>query len=386
MKNLRKITLLILFSLLFFNTVKIVSAAIEPEEGDKTYVNHNSTLETKSFEYFRIPFEKENTIPVTIRTNASIDMFILNRTQLGFLLQNMELNEDNKHTINSINESISHKVISDFYEEEWTEDFIQESGLYLVVFNSGESDAKIQVQICHVLNSLRTLSATADLAVVAIFLTLSIYLMLDAHKLKKNEEDLKAKMIEKYSAAFMIGFVIKIYAFINSLHEIEFKQPINTWISVKSLLFSGNSDYFFTQFEFTKVILITGILMMIIIISNQIEAPRKKTQYFTIFLLIAVICFIIGVHVQYVYDIALILIPITVFAALSYISITYIRVIRFTSGEFQRKSLFIIIGFLGTFLMLALRHLVFGPQLLIKTLFDDIFSIIFLVIFYKGIK
>jgi len=358
-----------------------------------TYLDRDDELKPEMYHYERIQYsEHENPWEVEFKGNGTIEYYLLNATELGIFLTDLNSNHAIIQQNVSYSESLKTKKNTwDYdllYNEYGFQNKTNENGenyldFYLFIYNPSETNTIDYLLLIDYSSETIELFAKATIiALIGLCLILALYLLIHSNQERKEGEKIKAGMLRGYSLALVLGASVYLVWEIDTWYFIENNQRLLRINKFTSNILGGmgiNALVLWTLIGF-------GMLLMMVVF--QIERTRKKKirqLYFTGSICFGLILIIIGYLISSIFDIFLILYALLTLIPLAWLTYTFVKVIQFTTGEVRKKTILIIVGLVGLLLMGVSRNFLIPSNLTLSFFISNILSILFLISFYYGV-
>ncbi len=363
-----------LFFIIFIGSMGLVSGDIdrssylEPREAeyyDFQYDNETALAKQESAKKLIINFENNKDM-FKFQSSYPLNVYLVNESEYsefrfnGFDEGQENLIKMNWSSVKELNLEITYEKLKEFGFEGEIE--VDPEGkkkklihVFVIVFNPRDELAEYYLRYEYENELSIFLNEFFRHVVFLCFLGVGIKLLLDAQKIKPENEKL-AHIYENYGFGLCIGGVAtvawKIYHWYFQLNLSErWKQTFRFENMPANLQLSNN---YLTWVTFT------ALGLSIVFMSNTIErdVQQKKIPYFTLSLIFMQIALIIGILVpRALLVIFLTWVAVVIFTVFN-IFITYIKMLINTTGEVRKKAIFILVGLILAFGLIGLRDFI----------------------------
>jgi hypothetical protein len=206
------------------------------------------------------------------------------------------------------------------------------------------------------------------------YFLLGITLYMKSRQELRENEALKSRLFRNYAIGYTLGgfgtLIWKIDMWYSTIHpEQNWLRPLYLDIGLE-----GITDSYLTIITFFFL----GFSVMFMSLTVEKDVLQRKKPWFTLHLLI-ITCLLVPFSFNPIsLNIIIIWWILALMIAVTNIGLIYLRIILKSRGKIRKITLYVVIGFLGTFLCVIFRD--FGN-------FDYIFNIlaiIFAIVFYYG--
>ncbi|MHA1341884.1 MAG: hypothetical protein ACTSRZ_18535 [Promethearchaeota archaeon] len=324
----------ILFIIIVNNTCKIIYA-----------FDFCTEIKPQNFAKIEIAPVKDEVMPISIESNASIDIFLYNKTEVGkYLAELPSIPIFSWKNQTSFSFNIDPMEICAYFNATY-EEFQEDNKsiiMYFIVENNGVNNAKIVVRYDYESVVVNTIKDATNLFRLVFMIYLSIHLFLNSREMKRTKEIEKYNMLKGFGFTFLTGSIAYLSDILNTWIPRETHYPFYPSVKFYSTLFPTISLRF-DQIIFLTLILISDIFMMFEI--EKIIGRRKK-PIMTILLGVSVIFNLFIFIIPSILDFSMLFYIVILSITICQIIVIYASVIKNSEGIIRYKSLAMLLGIL----------------------------------------